>query len=714
MPDATENLAALESAIDTEEWDRVEELWLELLEASTIPTPELLEARRKIWKAGRKNLARTLLELLVDALEGGNDPAAALAAVRELVRLTDKPGHELRDALERALRRARADSPSLEAVLAKHSIAGARRPLEALETVELWLDHDVGTVVELRGHGTGRVVEANMELDHLRVDLGKARPVSVPIGAAAKYLRVLPEGSFLHRKVTDPEGLKAQVAEAPADSLAQLLESLEGPADVASIKAALDGLLPPAKWTSWWAKARKHPRILTSGSGSRLRYTVAAGAEDATRAQLEDLRRAEPRQRLALARRLASRGPDEAAAAAEVLAESLAGLETADPGLAWETAGVLEGLPGGGEAAAATRSRLLETVEPLTLLLGTEDRAARQAALQAIRDHSPEEWTGIWAEWLLHEEHASLLDSMVGELVEADAGELVDEALEAVLRNPVKHPARFIWLCEAVTAEDAREPVSRRMTVSLLERLPDTLARREFAPWRARAKALLDGGRVAVRLVLEKATPEQAQRFVERIRRAAGIEPQRVRLIEQAGAQVKSRKPAEEDPTALLVATRAAVEAKRSELKELLEVEIPKTLKGINAAAAEGDLRENFEYHMLRDRQELLSARAAKIQEELARVRILEPGAADTSRVNIGTVVHLEGLDGTVMAPVTILGQWDSNLERRIFANGSGLAQGLLGRSPGDTVEIEGVPARITAIEPWSEGASPGGRRKAP
>ncbi|NOZ95114.1 MAG: hypothetical protein GXP47_10310, partial [Acidobacteria bacterium] len=253
----------------------------------------------------------------------------------------------------------------------------------------------------------------------------------------------------------------------------------------------------------------------------------------------------------------------------------------------------------------------------------------------------------------------------------------------------------------AVTAKNATEPVTRRMTPSLLERLPDTLTRREFAPWRARAKALLDGGRVAVRLVLEKATLEQAQRFVERIRRAPGIEPQRVRLIEQAGAQVRSRKPAEEDPSVLLVATRAAIEAKRAELKELLEVEIPKTLKGINAAAAEGDLRENFEYHMLRDRQELLSARAAKIQEELATVRVLEPGAADTSRVNIGTVVHLEGLDGTPMEPVTILGQWDADIGRRIFANGSGLAEGLLGKAPGETVEIEGVPARITAIEAW-------------
>ena len=130
-------------------------------------------------------------------------------------------------------------------------------------------------------------------------------------------------------------------------------------------------------------------------------------------------------------------------------------------------------------------------------------------------------------------------------------------------------------------------------------------------------------------------------------------------------------------------------------------MEIPKTLKGINAAAAEGDLRENFEYHMLRDRQELQSARAAKLQEDLAIVRILEPGAADTSTVNIGTIVYFDGEGGEPPAPVTILGAWDSDVDRRIFANGSDLAQRLLGRTPGEEVELVDGSARIARIELW-------------
>ena len=199
--------------------------------------------------------------------------------------------------------------------------------------------------------------------------------------------------------------------------------------------------------------------------------------------------------------------------------------------------------------------------------------------------------------------------------------------------------------------------------------------------------------------IITAANEQQAVRFSQRVSRIDSVEPQRIRLIEQAAQHRKQPPSAHETP--VMVASRAAADAKQEELRVLLEEEIPKTLKGINAAAAEGDLRENFEYHMLRDRQELQSARAAKIQEELASVRILEPGAADTTTVNIGTVVHFAGDEGAAIEPMTILGAWDADLERRVFANGSELAQKLLGRRVGDQVELEDGTATITRIEAW-------------
>jgi len=701
MTETVEIRPQFAEALETENWDRIEELWLEALEETPIPTTELFEVRRLIWKAGRKNLARTLLDLLAESLEESRATADALETLRELTRLTEsKPSPELLERLVHSLQDARADSPSLAAVLEHHPVATARRPLDELDIARCWLDHDLGTVVEVVGKGVGRVVDLNLELENIKVDLGGSRPVSVPFGAVRRYLRPLPEGDFRRKKVENPEKLAKFVEESPGEAIVEVLESLGEPSGVAAIKDALDGLVPASRWTSWWAKARKHPRVLSSGSGSRLRYTVSHSAEGADEALLEELRTASPADKPAAARRLADRGGDAARAAAAVLEESLAEIEASDPGLAWHISGILSGLPDGAETADSCRRRLLEDADPLALLTGVSDRAARADALESIADSLPEDWPRIWSEWFLHEDNAQLLDRIAGRLEADGHSDLVDQALEAIFRNHSDHPTQFIWACEAMTEEDCPDTVRARMTPSLLEKLPDTLIRKQFSSFRGRAKSLLDGGRVAIRLLLESASSQQAMRFSQRISRIDTVEPQRARLVEQAAAQRQDAPTTHVEP--VLAATRAAIDGKREELRTLLEVEIPKTLKGIHAAAAEGDLRENFEYHMLRDRQELQSARAAKVQEELAVVRILEPGAADTSTVNLGTLIHLETASGEPIEPVTILGVWDADLERRIYANGSDLAQRLLGSAVGDTVEVEEGPATISRIEAWN------------
>lgn len=700
MTESIEIRPEFSEALEAEAWDRVEELWLEALDATPIPTVELFEVRRLTWKAGRKNLARTLLELLAEALEEGSDPAEALAALRELVRLASPhPPTELTERMISAFSRERSGSPSLEDVLDKYPMVKARRPYEDLEAAECWLDHDLGSVVEVVGQGVGRVVDLNLQLENIKVDLGGSRPVSIPFGAARRHLRPLPEGDFRRRKVEIPEELAEFVENEPGAALAEVLESLGEPSGVSAIKAALEGMLPPAKWNSWWTKARKNPRVLSSGSGSRLRYTVSPSAESADEALLAELQTAEPSDRLAIARRLADRGLETASAAAKILENSLADLEDSEPGLAWQTAGILAALPGGSDAAHSSRQRLIETDAPLALLSGIADRSARSDALTAIVESNPDGWSEVWAEWLLHEEGTNLLEEITAKLEANGSGELVDQAMEAVFRNHANHPAQFVWACERMSEDDCPKTIRSRMTPSVLEKIPDAITRKEFSSIRGRAKGLLDGGKVAIRLLMESANAQQAARFSQRISRLDSVEPQRQRLVEQA-AQHQHRDPTADDRP-ILAASKAAVEAKQEELRTLLEVDIPKTLKGINAAAAEGDLRENFEYHMLRDRQELQSARAAKIQEELTLVRILEPGTADVSAVNIGTVINLEDKNGNTLEPITILGAWDADLDRRIFANGSGLAQRMLGRTVGDEVEIDDGSATITGIEPW-------------
>ena len=266
MPDRPAISPAFQDALDKQDFDRVEELWLESLDRDRIRVDELLEVRRLIFQAGRKNLAMTLLDLLVDTLEGRDDPFQTMAALREQVRLVGKPDAALVARLQEALAATRADSPSLDAVVSRYPLSSQKKPAEAITHIENWLNHDTGTIVEVMGQGVGRVIELNLELDNIKVDLGGRRPVSVPFGAVSRYLRPLPEGDFRRRKVENAEELTAFALEHPGKALVELIESLGQEVSVSAIKAGLDDVVSAKGWTSWWNKVANTPASASSGS----------------------------------------------------------------------------------------------------------------------------------------------------------------------------------------------------------------------------------------------------------------------------------------------------------------------------------------------------------------------------------------------------------------------------------------------------------------
>jgi len=50
---------------------------------------------------------------------------------------------------------------------------------------------------------------------------------------------------------------------------------------------------------------------------------------------------------------------------------------------------------------------------------------------------------------------------------------------------------------------------------------------------------------------------------------------------------------------------------------------------------------------------------------------------------------------------ITLLGPWESDPEKDVLSNESEMAQALLGRKPGESVELAGVAHEIEAVEPY-------------
>ncbi len=152
-----------------------------------------------------------------------------------------------------------------------------------------------------------------------------------------------------------------------------------------------------------------------------------------------------------------------------------------------------------------------------------------------------------------------------------------------------------------------------------------------------------------------------------------------------------------------LFVSQESLDAIRKEYESLISEKIPANKIAIAAARELGDLRENSEYKMARQDQDVLLARKAKIEQDLARVQVIKFEETPLDKVSIGSVVTLADQKGKEVQ-YTILGAWDSDPKKNILSYQTPLASQLLGKVVGDTVELPSEQVlQIRQIARWSK-----------
>lgn len=140
-----------------------------------------------------------------------------------------------------------------------------------------------------------------------------------------------------------------------------------------------------------------------------------------------------------------------------------------------------------------------------------------------------------------------------------------------------------------------------------------------------------------------------------------------------------------------LYVSKESLEVRRIELEDIIKNQLPASKKAIEAARELGDLKENSEYKMAREHDEVLTARRAQLEREISSAEVVDFSQAPTDVVGIGSVVVVEK-DGKEKEKCYIRGAWDSNPDKNIYSYKTPLAQALLEHKVGDVVEtnIEG------------------------
>ncbi len=694
-------VSSLGALFSEKRYDLVESAFQESLDDPVANADFLLAAVRGLARAPHSQKAR--LQAMAEAAERALKDRALEPGVGSLrwtllkvaVRAAATPStpdgfHKL---FEDALVSAYPEAPALNALLGRFRFREAKEPadgLARLEKVEKWIPFEVGRCFSMPGRGAGKVVETNFALDAVRLDFENAKGVSIPIGVAAKSLQPLPEGHFLREKLSDPERLAAEVAADPAGAVRRLVESLDKPVTLTELKEAIKGLIPEESWSSWWTSARKDPRIVVHGSGksAAVEFTASAGAAGAN--LLSKFEKSALSERIDLFRKNHKRSPELAAAMAKALAAEAEKLEEKDPARAFEIA-ILVGKVPGLELAVAIERHVL--ARPLALLPQLADRTMRERALDLVVEQRPEEAPGILYDWFFKEEDGRTIEWMDRALA-ARAPDIREKTLGKLLSSPRVGPRAFVWFAQKAAQDEA---FRARLTAQVMGRLLDAVSWDELGALRSKVREMFDRTGLAAAWLVRQATAEDARAFLEALSRHNELPRiQREGLVAAAEMRFPELRKSSDDT---FFVTPEAIDGKRHELERVLKIEIPENTKGIALAAAEGDLTENFEYKARRDRQQLLSVRAGKLQDELSRARPIDPAAIDGTEVRPGARVTLSSALGK--RSIVLLGPWDSRPQDGVYSYLSDAGKALLGKGIGEAADFMGERVVVEAVEPW-------------
>lgn len=147
----------------------------------------------------------------------------------------------------------------------------------------------------------------------------------------------------------------------------------------------------------------------------------------------------------------------------------------------------------------------------------------------------------------------------------------------------------------------------------------------------------------------------------------------------------------QEKEVILTVAGLRKLEEELERHKTVMRREVAERIK---QAIEFGDITENSEYEDAKNEQAFIEGRILTLEKMLRNARIIDSADMNLEAVDVGLTVRLKDLDEGDEVEYTIVGSIESDPRLRKISNESPVGRALLGKSIGDTVEIN-VPAGV-------------------
>ncbi len=588
--------------------------------------------------------------------------------------------------------------------LQKLTLAGKITPTDAEKLSKL----EPGSACKHKSWGLGRVSEWDLLGDRIIIDFETKTGHPMKLGFAAETLTPLDATHILSRRVTDLPTLQKMAKEKPTEIVELALRSNGNAIFLDDLEKMLNGKIVTTDYKKWWDAAKKELKTARH-------IVVPTKRVDAMVLRSQDSKPSEQMLKTIL-------GCRDLKGKIQGLAAIVKDIDLfEDP--ANELQPVFKDI-----SDMVKKSRHLQLKESLNLLLHRDELATNVKATlpegllslpELIREAKPQALAenvntipvgllgrfyrsfpiafpeGAWVkECLAHLTRTSgrAVSEIASVLDENDQLDVLADFLRKSVRNRTLSTELLIWICkerkglgESVFDMDFGNAVLGALEDDHQAGGPKKTARL--------ADAFADDKTLVGEMVAD-ADEEELRNLAKRIMGTLVFDELTRRSL--MGKIIKARpemeKIMDEKTTARqddsLIVSWESLERKKTELDDIVAVQIPANKQEIQIARAEGDLRENGGYKSAREHQAVLQRLQSKYERELRHARGTDFADSDTSRVGIGTIVEIEDLATHTKETYTVLGAWDSDPDKNIMAYLSESAKAMIGKKPGEEATL--------------------------
>ncbi len=696
----------------------VEEEWLKLLELPGL-TPTKLQPYHPVLaelvKVGKAQQAEALATMALETLGDAGDPEHVVKMASAFL-LAIGDSAPLRKLVTELFRSTYADREQLEELLKATGLPGGRPVRRALRALDVCLSLKEGDYLTARDDETAARVEAiQISSWTFQVHDGEETEEFDAVTLADRY-RKASATEFAVIKHFTPDQLVARLNQDPGVFVLDMCVQRGGKID----SVGLEQLLVPEVFTAdefekWWSKARtairKQPNLKLEGrSPYYVSYVEApSGGDDQIATDFRRLR--EPWAQLACVERYIKDSKSKGTPVSSELlrsfyeefraqAERSTEKSTVPAPIMWLLTWRLGQMAGENQVPERLIQYLAAEKDLVRIIRQIDDEALVEMLCEALVAARTD-----WADQLLillPYLPTGVCDQAVARLLKSGRpiSEL-HEVVQKILSLPIESFDALLWLWDGPRNPEVLAGVSPVTVLTRTLRALDDCRRDDRVP-RTLAKKLSN----RARSVLGARRYEQFVSLVKTLDRGMAIAlrsqisplenlgrsvPEDMLLILSRAFPVRDQQPVvpqwqRED---VLYVTEQGMAHKQAEIEHHVNVKMRDNARAIGAAAEHGDLSENSEYKFALEERDLLRARLAQMNTEMASAKVLAPADVMLDQVSIGTRVVFRRVDDNAEYQMTFLSPWEADHSKGWFNYRAPMAQGILGKRIGDMVEFD-------------------------